>query len=257
MTVDAALHSDASATASTVATVPENSQVTVVQTAASSGYYQVKFGDQTGWISALFLATQTSIDGIPWQDTPEPQSVSPSGNFLFPESTGGVSPAGDTAIANGRHYVDRALQWVAAKMPYCGGVNGGTDLICGGICHRGGAANNATWNKYRSDCSGLVSWAWSIPAPGQTTAGLAPFSGRYSYAISIDALRAGDAINSVPSHHIMLFSGWADSGHTVANVVQEYNCGHVAAKMKLPVKRNGKYLYLSWDKRNFLPIRKR
>jgi len=33
--------------------------------------------------------------------------------------------------------------------------------------------------------------------------------------------------------------------------------GHIAAKMQLPVKASGKYLYLSWDKRNFLPIRKR
>jgi hypothetical protein len=54
-------------------------------------------------------------------------------------------------------------------MPYCGGVNGGTDYICGGTCYRSGAGNTAQWNVYRTDCSGLVSWAWGVPGPGWTT----------------------------------------------------------------------------------------
>src|SRR3954463_16145287 len=54
--------------------------------------------------------------------------------------------------------MSRAQTWVDLQVPYCGGVNGGTDYICGGTCQR----PHAAWDNFRTDCSGFVSWAWQI-----------------------------------------------------------------------------------------------
>src|ERR1700712_2059865 len=54
--------------------------------------------------------------------------------------------------------MSRAQQWVDLQVPYCGGVNGGTDYVCGGTCER----PHAAWDDFRTDCSGFVSWAWQI-----------------------------------------------------------------------------------------------
>ena len=57
-----------------------------------------------------------------------------------------------------------------------------------------------------SDCSGLVSWAWGLPAPGRTTAEFAPNQSDITTAIQASALAMGDAVNTDDSvsseHHI-------------------------------------------------------
>lgn len=120
----------------------------------------------------------------------------------------------------------RAEQWVDVKMPYCGGVNGGTDAICGGICRRTGVHASDEWDDYRTDCSGFVSWAWALPAPGRTTYGFAPFKVDITTAISVDDLLPGDALNN--ANHVILFGGWANDEHTKARLLEEYDCGQVA-----------------------------
>ncbi len=118
-----------------------------------------------------------------------PGSGDPGGGMPGSASDGGTSLVTAGPVA-------QALLWVAAKMPYCGGVQNGPDAICGGTCRRTGAANNPAWNPYRSDCSGLVSFAWGLPAPGLTTKEMAPLSRLQSTAVPGNSLQPGDALNS-------------------------------------------------------------
>ncbi|MBS2015295.1 MAG: hypothetical protein JST00_20580 [Deltaproteobacteria bacterium] len=128
--------------------------------------------------------------------------------------------------SGGSDAVCRASEWVSAKMPYCGGPKDGPDVICGGTCRREGSAVRDDWNAYRSDCSGLVSWAWGLPPPGKTTLGLAPFDGSVSELTTVDALAPGDALNN--ANHVMLFAGWTDKAASKATIIEEYDCGKIA-----------------------------
>jgi hypothetical protein len=142
-------------------------------------------------------------------------------------STGGSqSGGGGAAQSFGDEAVMRAREWVTAQVPYCGGPNGGHDVICGGTCTRDGDAANPDWDAYRSDCSGLVSWAWQLPAPGHVTSGFAPYATDVSDVIAIADLQPGDALNN--DSHVMLFAAWKDDTKTQAVVVQESDCGKVA-----------------------------
>ena len=60
----------------------------------------------------------------------------------------------------------RAQLWVDAKVPYCQAANHERDYdsACAMTCER---PDNTNWDPYRSDCSGFVSWAWKLPAPGR------------------------------------------------------------------------------------------
>lgn len=123
----------------------------------------------------------------------------------------------------------RAKQWVDVKMPYCGGVNGGSDLLCGGTCVRTGVHASPEWDPYRTDCSGFVSWSWSLPAPGRITTWFAPYFEQMepnTKVINVDDLLPGDALNN--RTHIILFGGWANDDRTQARLLEEYDCGQVA-----------------------------
>lgn len=122
----------------------------------------------------------------------------------------------------------RARLWVDADMPYCGGPNGGRDVICGGTCSRTGTAKSSDWDKYRSDCSGFVSWSWGLPPPGETTRTLAPYATKTSAVIAVDELQPGDALNG--AGHVMLFGGWADKAAGKALILQESRCGTTASE---------------------------
>ncbi|MFJ9611972.1 hypothetical protein ACIRS1_37130 [Kitasatospora sp. NPDC101176] len=105
----------------------------------------------------------------------------------------------------------RAQSWIDEQVPYSQ-YTSKTD-------------SNGT---YRQDCSGLVSMAWHINTAGtndgfttQTLPGYATKLG------SLDDLRPGDAIDNI-STHTVLFTGWADSGHTRANIIEEAKPGTVA-----------------------------
>jgi hypothetical protein len=147
----------------------------------------------------------------------------------------------------------RAHEWIDADMPYCGGPNGGKDVICGGTCVRTGTAKSAEWDKYRSDCSGFVSWSWGLAAPGETTRTLAPYETTVSTLITVEELQPGDALNG--SGHVMLFGGWADKAAGKAMILQESRCGTNAAE-KISVFKvvDTTTLQIS-DGRKFRPIR--
>jgi hypothetical protein len=123
--------------------------------------------------------------------------------------------------------VTRAEEWVTNQLQYCQAAYGQTDYdqACWSMpweqndrCYRN---SNPAWDAYRSDCSGLVSYAWGLPAPGRTTYGFYPFMSDITSAIPGSQLRAGDAINN--SDHVMLFKQWVTAGSR-AVFIEEPGC---------------------------------
>ena len=168
-----------------------------------------------------------------------------------PVQTAPSAPTHDASF--GDRTLARAREWVDVEMPYCGGPNGGKDVICGGTCSRSGTAKSAEWDKYRSDCSGFVSWSWGLAAPGETTRSLAPYDTSVSSLVTVDDLEPGDALNG--AGHVMLFGGWVDRAAGKALILQESRCGTKAAeKTSTFTTVNSTTLKIS-DGRNFRPIR--
>ncbi|MFT3775394.1 MAG: hypothetical protein QM820_59365 [Minicystis sp.] len=120
--------------------------------------------------------------------------------------------------------VSRARQWVTVAMPYCQAANGQYDSFCGKTCQRTGAASSAEWDPYRSDCSGYVSWAWGLAAPGLNTSNL---STRFA-TIAANQLQPGDILLRTGVHAV-LFEQWLDKATGKARILEEQNCGKVAA----------------------------
>ncbi|MDB4946543.1 MAG: hypothetical protein JWP97_6077 [Labilithrix sp.] len=172
-------------------------------------------------------------------DEPDPVQTTPS------------APASDSSWS--ARTLARARQWIDVDMPYCGGPNGGHDVICGGTCVRNGGAKTDDWDDYRSDCSGFVSWSWGLAPPGETTRTLAPYSTHVSSLIAVDDLEPGDALNG--AGHVMLFGGWADKERGTAHILQESRCGTTASeKISTFTVVNETTLRIS-DGRLFRPIR--
>ncbi len=170
-------------------------------------------------------------------------------------SDAAVPPAEDEPLgtATGALTTDDVMQcaqgWVDLAVPYCGGVNGGTDYICGGTCNR----PSEPWDNFRTDCSGFVSWCWQIPSDPTTNSYMNDNgSGNGWHTIAIDDLQAGDAV--VCDGHIKLFSHFASSAS--AEVYEESNCGKVAHKSVQTFTRSGGILHFAYDSRAYHPIRR-
>ncbi len=116
--------------------------------------------------------------------------------------------------------VARAEEWVTAKLLYCQSPNHERDYdaACPSICER---QDNPAWDPYRSDCSGLVSWAWKLPPPGRVTTQFAPFETDITHTIDATNLAPGDAVNN--ADHIMLFKKWV-THPTKAVFIEEPGC---------------------------------
>src|SRR5450432_1572254 len=122
-----------------------------------------------------------------------------------------VERVGSTASAiTSNDALARAEQWVAAKLPYCQSANHQPDgdTACSPTCTR---PDNPAWDDYRSDCSGLLSWAWGLPAPGRVTWELAPAQTDITSTIPALSLEPGDAVNK-PHDHTMVFKAWLVPG---------------------------------------------
>jgi hypothetical protein len=144
-----------------------------------------------------------------------------------PGPEGDGTPLGTSAAAiTASDAISRAEEWVAAKLLYCQSPNGAEDAdpSCAPVCMR---TSNPAWDPYRSDCSGLVSWAWGLPAPGRTTAELAPNTSDITSVIDASTLAMGDAVNTDDSvsdeHHVMLFVAWTKPG-LEATFIEEPGC---------------------------------
>jgi hypothetical protein len=120
---------------------------------------------------------------------------------------------GEGAVARGR-------LWVDAQVPYCQAPNHARDYDadCAMTCTR---PDNADWDPFRSDCSGFVSWAWALPAPGRTTGDFAPFTTDLTHTIDGADLMPGDALNN--DTHIVLFEAWTTPG-SEATFMEEPGC---------------------------------
>jgi MYXO-CTERM domain-containing protein len=173
-----------------------------------------------------------------------------------PEPVGTAASAITAADA-----IARAEEWVTAKLLYCQAPNGASDTIdpaCPPVCMR---MSNPAWDPYRSDCSGLVSWAWGLPAPGRTTSMFAPNQSDITSVIQASALQMGDAVNTDDSasseHHIMLFKAWTIAGQE-ATFIEEPGCSanpNYAHEFTSAVTLNGSSIKVAYNGISFTAIR--
>ncbi len=153
--------------------------------------------------------------------------------------------------------VSRAMEWVNAKLQYCqaprGGSNWPQDTACSEFCSR---ESNGAWNPYRSDCSGLVSWAWQLAAPGRDTEEFAPADNSISHVIAASDLQPGDALN-YPADHIILFKSWITKGQS-AWLIEEPGCSgtvHYAHEFVGNLSINGSNVSVGGYSETFTSIR--
>jgi hypothetical protein len=172
-------------------------------------------------------------------------------------SADGGTASDDQEALSRTKIVDRAMEWVNAKLQYCMAPNGGSnwpqDTACSHYCSR---QHNAAWDPYRSDCSGLVSYAWGLAAPGHTTRDLAPHDTSVSYSISAIDLKPGDAVNYWQDH-IMLFVKWNVKGKR-ATFIEEPGCSgsiHWAHEFTSDVSISGSTIYVDESGKTFTAIR--
>src|SRR3569623_1248735 len=132
----------------------------------------------------------------------------------------GSDPTGPDAGPTVLETIARAQLWVDAQVPYCQAANHQPDYdsACSSTCTRPDVPD---WDPYRSDCSGFVSWAWKLPAPGRVTRTFAPFKTDITSVINAMDLAPGDAVNN--SEHIMLFKARVTPGMT-ATFMEEPGC---------------------------------
>ena len=154
-----------------------------------------------------------------------------------------LTPVGVSQLP-GVESIARAMEWVDVQLHYCQAPNHQRDYdaACATYCDR---LDNAAWDPYRSDCSGLVSWAWKLPPPGRVTGELAPFKTDLTYSIVATDLHQGDAVNN--SDHIMLFEKW-DTKPTKATFIEEPGCSSsqpYARKFSATVMAMGKTIIVS------------
>ena len=162
-----------------------------------------------------------------------PSTLGPVAFLVFAGASVLAAPAGcsvqgpadessnsDAAALTGSNAVARAEEWVSAQLHYCQAANHQRDYdnACSTYCNR---TDNAAWDPYRSDCSGLVSWAWDLPAPGRVTSEFAPFQTDITHVINASSLQPGDAVNN--SDHVMLFKAWVTPGSR-AIFIEEPGC---------------------------------
>lgn len=89
---------------------------------------------------------------------------------------------------------------------------------------------------YRLDCSGYVSMAWGLAAPGLTTVELPDVCVR----IEREELRTGDAVmlggpgTEGDNGHVILFEDWADAEHTRMRVYEQIGQGTVHRIIEFP-----------------------
>jgi hypothetical protein len=150
--------------------------------------------------------------------------------------------------------IARAMEWVDADLQYCQSANHARDYdtSCSAYCER---TDDAAWDPYRSDCSGLVSWAWGLPAPGRVTGEFAPFETDITHSIAASSLQPGDAVNN--SDHVMLFKAWVTPGKE-ATFIEEPGCSanppH-AHEFTSTVSINGDSIYVPYNGMTFTAIR--
>ncbi len=172
----------------------------------------------------------------------------------------GCSSAGEGADSSESDLVARsdvmarAESWVAVEMPYCQVPNHrhDIDIYCPSVCNR---PDNASWDSYRSDCSGFVSFVWGLGAPGRVTKQFAPFVNDITHVIAALDLQPGDAVNN--DEHVMLFKSWVNKG-SVATFLEEPGCQTsrpYARETTTSVSVSGNTIHLASNGMTFYAVR--
>ncbi|MGW1197568.1 FG-GAP repeat domain-containing protein [Streptomyces sp. NPDC002536] len=138
---------------------------------------------------------------VPAQAVPAAQTAVAKAAAAAPSEIGGE--IGRTEM------IQRVQYWIDKGVPYS----------------QSGYYPDLQGRNYRTDCSGLVSMAWRLPTSA-TTWTLPQYSTRLG---SLDDLQPGDALNNINSH-VVLFTGWTDSSHTTANIMEHARPGTNARK---------------------------
>jgi hypothetical protein len=183
-----------------------------------------------------------------------PLAVALTGCTAAPQPTNAEDTASNQADIARDDAISRAEEWVAVKLHYCQSANHERDYdtSCSSICER---YDDAAWNPYRSDCSGLVSWAWGLPAPGRVTTEFAPFETDITHTIDASSLEPGDAVNN--SDHVMLFKEWVVQDHE-ATFIEEPGCSSptpYAHEFTSDVSISGSSIYVPYNGMTFNAIR--
>jgi hypothetical protein len=152
--------------------------------------------------------------------------------------------------------ISRGELWVDAKLQYCQSPNGAhdDDTSCSATCTR---ESNADWDPYRSDCSGFISWAWELPAPGRVTSEFAPFDTSVSTTINCTDMKMGDAANLTAGGHIVLFKEWTTPGKE-AVFLEEPGCSAAepyAHEFTSAVTCSGVNVDIAYEGESFTAIR--
>lgn len=182
----------------------------------------VSVDEATREVASLVTGTTSS----PLVDPGSIGSFNTGGSPMIRTSASTPSSSDSSLVTNSA--VASAMQWVNVKMPYCWAINHAHEddddchPIHGQTCDRTGAADNPAWNGFRSDCSGLVSFAWGLAPPGLTTAKGNFTPGVASYIPTQD-LQPGDALLKT-GHHIVLFEKWTNKDNGEATVIAEPGC---------------------------------
>ena len=183
-------------------------------------------------------------------------TLSASGCAVDPTQDESASYDDSASALTRNQAVSRADQWVSAKLHYCQapyhGSNWPQDTACSHVCNR---QENKAWDPYRSDCSGLISWAWELPAPGRSTLGFAPYTNDITHTISAASLQEGDAVNN--TDHVMLFVKWIQANHE-AEFIEEPGCSSstpYAHRVTSHVELNGTSIHVDYNGMTFTAIR--
>lgn len=203
---------------------------------------------------AFALTSIVLVSALGCSATPSTPEHHDEGEGSPGEPTASTSQASTTitrseAIAN-------AMQWVNARLQYCQAAYGAHDYdtACSPVCNR---QSNTLWNPYRSDCSGFISWAWQLPAPGRVTSQFAPFNTAVSSTINCVDMKPGDAANKTAGGHIVLFKSWVTPGHE-AIFLEEPGCSSstpYAHEFQSTVTCSGVNVFITYEGESFTAIR--
>ena len=147
-----------------------------------------------------------------------------------PSSPTIASPALNFGSLPDSAILQRARVWVDNKVPYGSFDNN---------------SSNDSYQGYRADCSGFVSYAWGLGQPGLDTTAL--LSGDSARQIDIADLAPGDALNNGKSGkdgHIVLFVEWTNRAtHTFISYDENIYPGYASQKTYtlIPILNTGRW----------------
>lgn len=172
--------------------MPNDARVTLVSSAPSSGWYNVRYASTTGWASGTYLA------------------------LVSTPGTGGTSTGRDLAISRGQSGVGFSYWWGHGRWR-ADGPTSSTRGSCSGSCpscsHSG---------SYGADCSGFVAKAWQVPGTNTNlTTDAHPYSTYNFYSeetswrrITRESIARADALvyRSGGSGHVVLYESGSPWG---------------------------------------------